>query len=296
MINLQKRVSTNNENRYFSILIPTWNNLSYLKLCVNSIKKNSHYKHQIIVVVNEGTDGTFDYVRSNSEIDFVYSKENIGICYGLNSARSLIQTRYIVYANDDMYFLPDWDLALWDEIQAVGHHYFMLSSTMIEPLDTGNSCVIVQNHGTTIETFREDDLLKAYKQPQKKDWHGSTWPPNVVALEVWDLVGGMSAEFSPGMYSDPDLSKKLWDLGIRYFKGLADSRVYHFGSKSTVRIKKNKGATQFLSKWGIDSSTFTSLYLKRGTPFTNTLTTPAIPFWKKIKIALKKIKHIKNYG
>ena len=33
----------------FSILIPTWNNLELLKLCVHSIRENSGYSHQIIV-------------------------------------------------------------------------------------------------------------------------------------------------------------------------------------------------------------------------------------------------------
>lgn len=38
----------------FSILIPTWNNLDFLKLCINSIEKNSYFKHQIIIYVNDG--------------------------------------------------------------------------------------------------------------------------------------------------------------------------------------------------------------------------------------------------
>ena len=37
----------------FSILIPTLNNLNYLKLCIKSIKNNSKYNHEIIVHVNE---------------------------------------------------------------------------------------------------------------------------------------------------------------------------------------------------------------------------------------------------
>ena len=48
----------------FSILIPSWNNLEYLKLCIASIKKNSRYKHQIIVHANEGSDGTWEYLLS----------------------------------------------------------------------------------------------------------------------------------------------------------------------------------------------------------------------------------------
>ena len=38
----------------FSIILPTYNNLEYLKLTLESIFKNSKYKHDIIVHVNEG--------------------------------------------------------------------------------------------------------------------------------------------------------------------------------------------------------------------------------------------------
>ena len=47
----------------FSIIIPSYNNLKYLKLCVESIKFNSKYNHEIIVHVNLGTDGTIDFLK-----------------------------------------------------------------------------------------------------------------------------------------------------------------------------------------------------------------------------------------
>ena len=47
----------------FSIIIPTLNNLPYLKLCIKSIKKNSRYDHEIIPHVNVGTDGTLEYLK-----------------------------------------------------------------------------------------------------------------------------------------------------------------------------------------------------------------------------------------
>ena len=40
----------------FSIIIPTLNNLDYLKLCIKSLKKNSSFNHEIIVHVNVGED------------------------------------------------------------------------------------------------------------------------------------------------------------------------------------------------------------------------------------------------
>ena len=47
----------------FTILIPTYNNIDYLKICLDSLKKNSEFNHQIIIHVNEGEDGTLDFVK-----------------------------------------------------------------------------------------------------------------------------------------------------------------------------------------------------------------------------------------
>ena len=287
---ISKHIRSQKLNQHFSILIPSWNNLEYLKLCIRSIRENSKLPHQIIVILNEANDGSLEWVQSQKYLDYVYAKENIGICYGLNITRSMIHADYVLYANDDMYLLPAWDVALWDEIKKIGHQEFMLSATMIEPNDTGNPSVIIGDYGDSLETFREESLLKEFEGFAKEDWNGSTWPPNVMPRDLWDLVGGMSVEFHPGMYSDPDLSKKLWDVGVRYYKGVSKSRVYHFGSKSTRRIKRNIGSRTFLAKWGMSSRNFTEEYLERGRAFKEqpsekklSATTRFINIFKKLK-------------
>ena len=60
----------------FSVIIPTFNNLNYFKLCLKSLKENSKYNHEIIVHVNEGIDGTLDLVK-NEQLKFSYSKIDI---------------------------------------------------------------------------------------------------------------------------------------------------------------------------------------------------------------------------
>ena len=52
----------------FSVIIPTFNNLNYLKLCIKSLIKNSKYKHELIFHVNEGSDGTLNYIKDNNFI------------------------------------------------------------------------------------------------------------------------------------------------------------------------------------------------------------------------------------
>jgi len=256
---------TRPENKLFSILMPTWNNLPYLKLSLESLRKNSSFPHQFIVAVNEGTDGSLCWISEQPDIDYIHAPYNIGICCALNACRKLIRTEYIVYANDDMYFLPGWDLSLKEEIDRIGHKSFMLSATMIEPPPGGRDvCRVPADYGVDVDGFREKELLNDYQGLKRTDWSGSLWPPNIVHIDLWDLVGGLSLEFSPGMYSDPDLTKKLWEVGVRTFIGKGDSLVYHFGCKTTGRIKRNDGRKTFLMKWGVSSKTFTANHLRMG--------------------------------
>ena len=260
-----------------------------LKLCINSLRKNSSLKLQIIVFINEGTDGTPEWVAGQNGLEYLHARQNVGICYALNACRPMIRSDYIVYLNDDMYVLPGWDKALHEEIIDLGTKAFMLSATMVEPVETGNSCVIVKDYGRDVHDFDETRLLKDYKNLFVTDWSGSTWPPNVVHVDMWDLAGGLSIEFSPGMYSDPDLSRKLYEAGVRIFKGKGNSLVYHFGSKSTGKVKKNKGKKTFLQKWGITSRTFTTKYLHMGEPYTGPLTEPEL---RRFDVMLNKIKRL----
>ena len=273
-------------NKLFSILIPSWNNLNFLKLRVQSIQKNSSFQHQIIIHINEGNDGSLAWIKENN-IDYTFSEENIGICKALNHSAKLAKCDYILYMNDDMYVLPEWDKHLKNEIDTLADNNFYLSATLLEPKDTGNKSVIAPaNYGTDIFSFNESALLKEYQDYSFNDWSGSSWPPSVVHKDMWEAVNGYSEEFSPGLYSDPDFSMKLWQKGVRYYKGVSKARVYHFQSKSLKRIKLNDGRKQFYKKWGITASFFDKKYIKKGQVFENNLKGPkAIDlFFNRLKV------------
>ncbi|HHG86186.1 MAG TPA: glycosyltransferase [Bacteroidetes bacterium] len=276
----------------FSILVPTWNNLEMLKLCVKSIQKNSAYAHQVILHVNDGSDGTLEWAREQ-QIDHSFSPKNVGVCHAMNAAAKLATTDYIAFLNDDMYALPDWDKYLVEEIDGISHSRWFLSGTMIEPIFTKNACVLAPfDYGQEVSTFREAEILNEFAGLQKADWTGATWPPNVLPRSLWEEVGGYSEAFSPGMSSDPDFSMKLWKAGVRYFKGIGRSRVYHFQAKSTGKVVKNNGPKQFLQKWNLTQGSFSKFYLRRGKPWTGPLAEagPFLPlFLAKLKSRFKNL-------
>lgn len=285
------RTQLANEDYLFSIVIPSWNNLDFLKTCVDSLRKNSRFRHQIIIHINEGNDGSREWIDQNN-LDYSYSETNIGICYAMNIARTLATTNYLVYFNDDMYACPDWDYWLHEEIKKQNSMFFFLSSTMIEPQATGNECVIAPfDFGSDPSNFDEKSLLESFEKLEKTDWQGSTWPPCVIPILLWDMVGGYSTEFSPGMYSDPDFAMKLWQAGVRNFKGVAKSRVYHFMSKSTGKLTfKVNGSRMFLNKWNMSTKVFTRYFLQRGSLWTGELSMPIQTISLRFQLLLNNIK------
>ena len=248
----------------FSILIPTFNNLDYLKLCIESIKKNSKFNHQIIIHVNEGTDGTLDYVK-NLNYEFTYSKNNIGMPKALNTSSKLSKFDYIVISHDDFYYCPNWDAYFLDEIQKINHKNFYLSGTMV-----GEGQVSF-NAGETIENFNEEKLLNNLKEIETYDFQGTTKCPGLVHKNIWEKVGGWSEEFSPTGGDDTDFARKLWQSNIRIFKGLGKCSAYHFGSITTRKKHKSlftylgsRANKIFIKKWGISINFFENHYLKSG--------------------------------
>ena len=257
-----------------SILIPTYNNLDYLKLCLKSLEKNSSLTHEIIIHINNGSDGTLDFIKAN-DYKYTSSDDNIGLCSSINKAAKLVSNKYILYSHDDMYFCPNWDKVLLDEVKSLNHDDFYLSGTMIEP----NSGHIACDFGVDLDTFKEEELLSKYKNINFYDHQGTHFAPHLVSKKMWDKVGGFSEEFNPGIGSDPDFNMKLWKEGVRIFKGLNDFKVYHFGSLTTRKKKnliQNRGDKTFLMKWGISTKFFKKYYLKSKTKYNGPLKEPNI--------------------
>ena len=254
----------------FSIIIPTFNNINYLKICLNSIEKNSSFDHEIIMHINEGIDGTFDFVKNNNYI-FTYSKKNEGVCVAFNKAVKKSTKKHIVLGHDDMYFCPNWDTVFFEEIKKLPTDKdFFISGTMVQPFKS----YINLNCGTSFKDFDEKKLLNEVNSIDFSDFQGTHWQPSLISKKTWDTVGGFSEEFSPGLGSDPDFNMKLWKLGVRLFKGLSKSRVYHFSSISLRKKTWNNGSKTFLKKWGITIKFFKKYYLRTDQIFDGELSDP----------------------
>jgi GT2 family glycosyltransferase len=287
----------------YSIIIPTFNNLPYLKICISSIRKNSKFNHEIIPHVNEGKDGTEEYLIKQN-IKYTITTYNAGICEGVNTAAKKATTNYILYAHDDFYFCPNWDKVLLEEVRNIPHNKFYLSGVMM------NNGPLKFDCGNTLEEFDEKKLLNNFDKYNHYDFQGSTWAPHLIHKDLWEKVGGFSEEYFPGTGSDPDLNMKLWKEGVRIFKGINNFKVYHFGSIVTRRYKNHptiktesgsRGGKIFLLKWGITINFFKRFILNSDIIYDGELNNPKITPIYLIKFIFCKlnyfyIKYIYNFN
>ena len=153
----------------FSIIIPTYNNLDYLKLCIHSIKKNSIYDHEIIVHVNEGIDGTLNYLNEVS-IKYTYSKKNDGVCVAFNKASNLATKEYLVLGHDDMYFCPNWDLEFKKELDKIDHEIFSYREQWFNILTD----LLDLDCGSNPQNFKENKIFEVLPNIEFEDFQEHT--------------------------------------------------------------------------------------------------------------------------
>ena len=249
----------------FSILIPTYKNFEYLKICINSLKKNSKYNNQILVHINTEDLETENFLIKN-KISYTKSEFNSGMPKSLNTVSKLSTKNFVVISHDDFYYCPDWDGYLMSEIKKCKNSFFLYTGLMMGPNQPLNC-----NFGENFNNFDETSLLNQYNDLTHYDFTGSTKHPAILKKELWEKVGGWSEEFYPTGGDDTDFLVKLWNVGVRDFKGVNKSRVYHFGSITTRKKKDSKNNylgskanNIFLKKWGFSINFFEKFYLRSG--------------------------------
>ena len=90
-----------------SIVILTYNKLNYTKKCIESIRKYTcKESYEIIVVDNASTDGTIEWLKTQSDIITIFNKENLGFPKGCNQGIEIAQGSEILLLNNDVIVTP----------------------------------------------------------------------------------------------------------------------------------------------------------------------------------------------
>ncbi len=106
----------------FSVIIPTYNRCSFLKVCVESLRKNSYFPLEIIMVADPCSDGTMEYLEQERDSDdtvVIINEDRIGPSESINKGVRLATGHYVSFLNDDMVVMPGWDLFV---VLTIGKH------------------------------------------------------------------------------------------------------------------------------------------------------------------------------
>lgn len=89
-------------NILLSVLIVNYNGINLLRDCINSLRDNINYPYEIIVVDNNSTDGSVEYLkRYYPYINLITSYFNKGFTGGNNLAASYAKGEYLLLLNTD---------------------------------------------------------------------------------------------------------------------------------------------------------------------------------------------------
>ncbi len=85
-----------------SVVIVTWNQLAFLKECLNSLRRNARKcRSEIIVVDNGSGDGSRQFLQNQSELCTIYNDRNAGVSRARNQGIEKAAGRYIYMLDDD---------------------------------------------------------------------------------------------------------------------------------------------------------------------------------------------------
>lgn len=247
----------------FSVIVPTWKNLAYLDLAYRGLVRNSAAAHQVIVFFNE-FDRDCEQWLEGKQVIHAKSGRNLGVCEAVNQAARLADTEWLCYLNDDMYVLPEWDLAFAPYLEMADKVW--LSGTAIEAGKSTPCYIGGHDYGATPETFQERRLLMECNRLRRPYNVISTWTPTVIARRHWEAIGGFDEGYFPGNGSDPDLAMKMYRYGCRHFIGVGTSLVYHFSRRTIARFDDVAGDNpkqRFQRKWGMSWNRFFERVLHR---------------------------------
>ena len=92
-----------------SIIIPSFNQAGYLKLCIDSISDNTELPYEIIVVDNASTDETAAYLRGlNGQVRYCILPENYGFSGAVNRGLMMAKGTTMLVLNNDTLVTDNW--------------------------------------------------------------------------------------------------------------------------------------------------------------------------------------------
>lgn len=211
-----------------SIIIINYNGKSYLEKCLESIKKIKYDNLEIIVVDNNSTDGTMEFLAQNyPSIITLKLDKNYGFAKPNNMAAKIAKGDFLLFLNNDTEVTPNF---LTELVQVlVGNDQIgICQSLLLKPngeIDSSGDFIdtigVVYNSKEPIDKIREISSARGASM--------------IIRKELFLDLGGFDEQFFVS-FEDVDLGWRTWIKGYKVAIN-PKSVVYHHGGKTHDSIK-----------------------------------------------------------
>ena len=219
-----------------SIVIPVFNKLNFTKACLTDLFKLPE-DHEIIIVDNGSTDGTYEYLQElSSKQNFVVLplKENVGFARGCNIGYGEASAPNVLFLNNDIRVKADFDT--WTQPLLDKCKEGLVGPTMGQ-LDSQLQFVKESNSTLTGNSYISGWCIAASKEIWRQ-------------LDISSNNEIFSNEFFC-YFEDTDLSFRAKELKIPL--QIVDIPVVHFGQTSSKQLNTailyKNARNIFIKKW-----------------------------------------------
>ncbi len=225
-----------------SVVIVTYNSLGYIGKCLDSIKTQTPIPYEVVVIDNNSSDGTRDFLKGMKGIKIILNDENRGFSKATNQGIKAARGEHIVFLNPDTVVTWDWAwhmmLHLKKGVGAVGP-----VSNYAAGLQRYELYMKEKNMGN-IDVNKLAEKLYTWNMGKAMDTRLLTGFCMMTKKEIIDEVGMLDEDLFLGS-DDLEFSWRLKEKGYRLVVA-TDTFIYHKAQASfaTEPEEKMKRLTQ----------------------------------------------------
>ncbi len=234
------------------IVIPNYNGLEHLRVCLQSLKNQTYKSFKVILVDNNSTDNSVNYVRNNfPEVDVLELDTNYGFAYptnlGIKESLKSKDCKYILFLNNDIECAKDFlekflTGFISDKVGSVACK--MMNYYERNIFDSAGDYFDLRSYPYK-RGFSEID---EGQYDERGYIFGACGGAAIYRREVFERIGFLDNSFF-AYYEDIDLNFRMQLSGYKCFY-IPEAICYH---KSGATIKKTHGKKFFLMERNLTS-------------------------------------------
>lgn len=217
----------------FGIILPTYSAAAELRLCIQSLRRNSRLEHNVMVLADPYQDGKphRDVITVLEETGCPYklNERRLGPYGSWNLASGIVKDDVLCFITDDQYFAPSWDEPLLRHLD----EYPVLTSVLVEPgIIRPYQTNLMHDFGHSAAQFDEQGFLQfVARNLEDRVARDGFYIPTVIHRRLFERLGGWPDKRPFPHPNDFLFRKALHSLGLEYHRVLT-SFSYHFQRSS----------------------------------------------------------------